>query len=147
MSADTPRSVKKDPEASDASNNDSLNKTNSDNNESSESVQDSPFELMLQSLLAGPLDTTIWRLNGVRDSQVALTTQLNLLMTALTTYRDETRPVKLKETVEQIKDGKKRLQAINNTLAVVESRIRRIRDRLVADQQQSLESSPRRVLG
>ncbi|KAF5092968.1 hypothetical protein D0Z00_004316 [Geotrichum galactomycetum] len=147
MSADTPRSVKNDSEISDTSNHDRFSEINNDNDESSESVQDSPFELTLQSLLAGPLDTTIWRLKGVRDSQVALTTQLNLLMTALATYRNETRPVKLKDTVEQIKDGKKRLQAINTTLAVVESRIRRIRDRLVADQQQALESSPRRVLG
>lgn len=136
--------------------NDSFTKSDGNNYESpsehnedydSESVQDSPFELMLQSLLSGPLDTTVWRLKGVRDSQVALTTQLNLLMTTLEAYRNQTRPVKLKETIAQIKDGKKRLETINTTLAVIESRIRRIRDRLTVEQQQTVEGSPRRVLG
>lgn len=147
MSERTHRKVNESFTKNDSNNCDSSREHNEDYEISSESVQDSPFELMLQSLLSGPLDTTVWRLKGVRDSQVALTTQLNLLMTTLEAYRNQTRPVKLKETIAQIKDGKKRLETINTTLAVIESRIRRIRDRLTIEQQQIVEGSPRRVLG
>lgn len=105
-----------------------------------------PFELTLQSILGAPLDTTVWRLKGLHDSQVALTTQLNLLMSTLDAYRTGTCPVKLKETVLQIKKSKQRLHAINMTLEIVESRIQRVRDRLVAVYS-SEPPAPRRTLG
>lgn len=107
----------------------------------------SPFELTLQSLLGAPLDTTVWSLRGLHDSQVALTTQLNLLMSTLESYRTGTRPVKLKETVVQIKESKQRLQAINTTLAAVEARIIRVRERLVTAVQPAEHVVPRRTLG
>lgn len=105
-----------------------------------------PFELTLQSILGAPLDTTVWRLKGLHDSQVALTTQLNLLMSTLESYRTGTCPVKLKETVLQIKKSKQRLHTINMTLEIVESRIQRVRDRLVAVYA-SEPPAPRRTLG
>ena len=115
-------------------------------NEQDEISQTTPFELTLQSILGNPLDTTVWHLRGLYDSQVALTTQLNLLMSTLESYRASTRPVKLKETIVQIKESKRRLHAINTTLSMVEARILRVKERLVAVQAPE-PTPPRRTLG
>lgn len=98
----------------------------------SEAEEDSipPFEMALQSVLGPALDTTVWRLRGLHESQVDLTAQLNILTTILESYRTETQPLQLKITIAKINACRQKLHSINNTLGAVEERLFRVKRRL-----------------
>lgn len=89
------------------------------------------FEKALQSVLGPALDSTVWRLRSLHESQMDLTVQLNILTSILDSYRASTQPIQLKNTLTKINVCRQRLHAINTTLAAVEERLDRVKRRLL----------------
>ncbi|VVT57176.1 uncharacterized protein SAPINGB_P005572 [Magnusiomyces paraingens] len=90
-----------------------------------------PFELAIQSVLGPALDTTVWRLRSLHESQVALTVQLNILTAVLESYGRASKPQQLKVPIAKINVCRQKLQAVNTTLALVEERLDRVKRRLL----------------
>lgn len=90
-----------------------------------------PFEKALQGVLGPALDTTVWRLRSLHESQMDLTVQLDILTSVINSYRANTQPVQVKSTLNKIEMCRQKLTAINSMLALIEERLDRVKRRLV----------------
>lgn len=90
-----------------------------------------PFEKALQGVLGPALDTTVWRLRSLHESQMGLTVQLNILTSILNSYRANTQPVQIKSSLNKINICRQKLATINAALVIVEERLDRAKRRLI----------------
>lgn len=97
----------------------------------STSEPDTPsFEIALQNILGPALDSTAWKLKSLQESQIDLTTQLNILERILNSYNLATPPAQVKETLGKINTCRQKLRLINSIIGTVEERLEKVLQRL-----------------
>ncbi|RDW25526.1 hypothetical protein B0I72DRAFT_148134 [Yarrowia lipolytica] len=87
----------------------------------------SDMDTVVQNTLNPAIDTTAWKIRAIHESQVVLSTVLHGLSISLKHYQETTKDLVAVSSISaQIRDAEARLESVNKTLAVVESRLARI---------------------